>query len=176
MRIATALGSLLGKPMVPAIQAEPRLEIDAALRPEGKSGPLVRSLAAYEEYYRRWSQIWEQQALLRATPMAGSEELAEDFMAMIDPLRYEQAMGEEQVREIRRIKARVEAERLPRGAEPERHLKLGRGLTERRRMAGAAAAAAACQGTSRPAHHLHPAGIGGHRRGRDHPGRGRGTA
>nr|WP_245348622.1 bifunctional [glutamine synthetase] adenylyltransferase/[glutamine synthetase]-adenylyl-L-tyrosine phosphorylase [Paeniglutamicibacter psychrophenolicus] len=127
LRIATALGSLLGKPMVPAIQAEPRLEIDAALRPEGKSGPLVRSLAAYEEYYRRWSQIWEQQALLRATPMAGSEELAADFMEMVGPLRYEQAMGVEQVREIRRIKARVEAERLPRGAEPERHLKLGRG-------------------------------------------------
>lgn len=127
LRIATALGSLLGKPMVPAIQAEPRLEIDAALRPEGKSGPLVRSLAAYEEYYRRWSQIWEQQALLRATPMAGSEELAADFMEMVRPLRYEQEMGVEQVREIRRIKARVEAERLPRGAEPERHLKLGRG-------------------------------------------------
>jgi glutamate-ammonia-ligase adenylyltransferase len=127
LRIATALGSLLGRPMVPAIQAEPRLEIDAALRPEGKSGPLVRSLASYEEYYRRWSQIWEQQALLRATPMAGSENLADDFMAMVDPLRYEQDMGEEQVREIRRIKARVEAERLPRGAEPERHLKLGRG-------------------------------------------------
>lgn len=127
LRIATAVGSLLGKAMVPAIAAEPRLEIDAALRPEGKSGPLVRSIESYEEYYRRWSQIWEQQALLRAAPMAGSEALAEDFMAMVQPLRYEQVMGEDQVREIRRIKARVEAERLPRGAEPERHLKLGRG-------------------------------------------------
>lgn len=48
-------------------------------------------------------------------------------MALVDPLRYEQHMGAEQVKEIRRIKARVEAERLPRGAEPERHLKLGRG-------------------------------------------------
>ena len=127
IRIATSLGPLLGRPMVPAIQAEPRLEIDAALRPEGKSGPLVRSLDAYAEYYRRWSQLWEQQALLRATPMAGSEELGVDFMALVDPLRYEQHMGPEQVKEIRRIKARVEAERLPRGAEPERHLKLGRG-------------------------------------------------
>ena len=127
LRIATAIGSLLGKPMVPAIQAEPRLEIDATLRPEGKSGPLVRSLEAYGEYYRRWSQIWEQQALLRATPMAGDEGLAADFMAMVEPLRYGQVMGQEQLVEIRRIKARVEAERLPRGAEPERHLKLGRG-------------------------------------------------
>lgn len=127
LRIATAVGSLLGRAMMPAIAAEPRLEIDAALRPEGKSGPLVRSIESYEEYYRRWSQIWEQQALLRAAPMAGSEALAEDFMAMVQPLRYEQVMGEDQVREIRRIKARVEAERLPRGAEPERHLKLGRG-------------------------------------------------
>ena len=31
------------------------------------------------------------------------------------------------VREIRRIKARVEAERLPRGADPTTHVKLGRG-------------------------------------------------
>ncbi|GAA5227423.1 bifunctional [glutamine synthetase] adenylyltransferase/[glutamine synthetase]-adenylyl-L-tyrosine phosphorylase [Paeniglutamicibacter antarcticus] len=127
LRIAAALGSLLGKPMVPAIQAEPRLEIDTALRPEGKSGSLVRSLAAFEEYYSRWAQIWEFQALLRAAPMAGAPELAKDFMEMVRPLRYERVMSEDQLLEIRRIKARVEAERLPRGAEPERHLKLGRG-------------------------------------------------
>ena len=126
-RIVTAIGSLLGKAVIPAIQAEPRLEIDASLRPEGKSGPLVRSLDAYTEYYKRWADVWEIQALLRAAPLGGSEELAEDFMAMVNPLRYESPIGDEQVREIRRIKARVEAERLPRGADPARHLKLGRG-------------------------------------------------
>ena len=113
--------------MTPAIQAEPRLEVDAKLRPEGQSGPLVRSFDAYQEYYKRWVHVWERQALLRAAPMAGADELAADFMAMADEVRYGEPIGEDQVREIRRIKARVEAERLPRGADPARHLKLGRG-------------------------------------------------
>ena len=79
------------------------------------------------EYYRRWSLVWEAQALLRARPMAGDDELAADFVALIDPIRYPAVLSEHDVREVRRIKARVEAERLPRGADPARHLKLGRG-------------------------------------------------
>jgi glutamate-ammonia-ligase adenylyltransferase len=101
--------------------------MDAGLRPEGKNGPMVRSLDSYAEYYRRWSLVWETQALLRARPMAGDDELAADFVALIDPIRYPDSLSEQDVREIRRIKARVEAERLPRGADPARHLKLGRG-------------------------------------------------
>ena len=55
---------------------DPNLDVDASLRPEGKSGPLVRSLASYREYYARWSLVWEAQALLRATPVAGDPGLA----------------------------------------------------------------------------------------------------
>ena len=43
-----------------------QLGLDADLRPEGKSGPLVRSLGSYRTYYERWSLTWESQALLRA--------------------------------------------------------------------------------------------------------------
>jgi glutamate-ammonia-ligase adenylyltransferase len=103
------------------------LAIDADLRPEGKNGAMVRSLDSYREYYARWSLAWEAQALLRARPIAGSDQLAHDFLALIDPIRYPEALQEKDVREIRRIKARVEAERLPRGADPARHVKLGRG-------------------------------------------------
>ncbi|MFX4294420.1 bifunctional [glutamine synthetase] adenylyltransferase/[glutamine synthetase]-adenylyl-L-tyrosine phosphorylase [Streptomyces bohaiensis] len=107
---------------------DPPLLIDADLRPEGKSGPLVRSLTGYEAYYRRWSRVWESQALLRAQPMAGDEELGERFLALVDPVRYpEGGPGEDAEREIRRLKARMEAERLPRGADPTLHAKLGRG-------------------------------------------------
>jgi glutamate-ammonia-ligase adenylyltransferase len=109
------------------VQAERVLEIDVSLRPEGRQGPMVRSLDSFREYYRRWSLIWEAQALLRARPMAGSDELAADFVALIDPIRYPESLSESDEREIRRIKARMEAERLPRGADPARHLKLGRG-------------------------------------------------
>ncbi|MEU9704541.1 bifunctional [glutamine synthetase] adenylyltransferase/[glutamine synthetase]-adenylyl-L-tyrosine phosphorylase [Streptomyces sp. NPDC047981] len=108
--------------------ADPPLLIDADLRPEGKSGPMVRTLKSYEAYYRRWSLVWESQALLRAAPMAGDADLAERFVELIDPLRYPaEGLGEEAVREIRRLKARMESERLPRGADPTLHTKLGRG-------------------------------------------------
>ncbi|MFF7978962.1 bifunctional [glutamine synthetase] adenylyltransferase/[glutamine synthetase]-adenylyl-L-tyrosine phosphorylase [Streptomyces sp. NPDC007901] len=108
--------------------ADPPLLIDADLRPEGKSGPLVRTLKSYEAYYRRWSLVWESQALLRADPVAGDEELGRRFVELIDPLRYPaEGLGEDAVREIRRLKARMESERLPRGADPKLHTKLGPG-------------------------------------------------
>ncbi|MFJ5555964.1 bifunctional [glutamine synthetase] adenylyltransferase/[glutamine synthetase]-adenylyl-L-tyrosine phosphorylase [Streptomyces sp. NPDC093250] len=108
--------------------ADPPLLIDADLRPEGKSGPLVRTLASYEAYYRRWSLVWERHALLRAEPVAGDEDLGRRFIELIDPLRYPaDGLDEEAVREIRRLKARMESERLPRGADPKLHAKLGPG-------------------------------------------------
>ncbi|MFB7311204.1 bifunctional [glutamine synthetase] adenylyltransferase/[glutamine synthetase]-adenylyl-L-tyrosine phosphorylase [Streptomyces sp. NPDC056192] len=108
--------------------ADPPLMIDADLRPEGKSGPLVRTLKSYEAYYRRWSLVWESQALLRAEPMAGDADLGNEFIELIAPLRYPmEGLGEDAVREIRRLKARMESERMPRGADPTLHTKLGRG-------------------------------------------------
>ncbi|MDX2760959.1 bifunctional [glutamine synthetase] adenylyltransferase/[glutamine synthetase]-adenylyl-L-tyrosine phosphorylase [Streptomyces europaeiscabiei] len=108
--------------------ADPPLLIDADLRPEGKSGPVVRTLKSYEAYYRRWSLGWESQALLRAEPVAGDEELGRRFIELIDPLRYPaDGLGDDAVREIRRLKARMESERMPRGADPTLHTKLGRG-------------------------------------------------
>ncbi|MEV0635815.1 bifunctional [glutamine synthetase] adenylyltransferase/[glutamine synthetase]-adenylyl-L-tyrosine phosphorylase [Streptomyces sp. NPDC050619] len=108
--------------------SDPPLLIDAGLRPEGKSGPLVRTLNSYEAYYRRWSLVWEAQALLRAEPVAGDEELGRRFVELVDPLRYPAAgLGDDAVRDIRRLKARMESERMPRGADPKLHTKLGPG-------------------------------------------------
>jgi glutamate-ammonia-ligase adenylyltransferase len=103
------------------------VELDAGLRPEGKNGPLVRSLDAYQQYYQRWALGWEAQALLRARDVVGDGTLRADFMAMADLVRYPESFGENEIREIRRIKARVESERLPQGADATRHVKLGRG-------------------------------------------------
>ncbi|MDK1474060.1 bifunctional [glutamine synthetase] adenylyltransferase/[glutamine synthetase]-adenylyl-L-tyrosine phosphorylase [Streptomyces sp. 549] len=108
--------------------ADPPLLVDADLRPEGRSGPLVRTLASYGAYYRRWSLGWESQALLRADPVAGDADLGRRFVELVDPLRYPvEGLGDDAVLEIRRLKARMEAERLPRGADPTTHTKLGRG-------------------------------------------------
>ena len=121
--IAHALRRLLGEPA-----PDPAFEVDANLRPEGRQGALSRSLSAFAEYYQRWVSTWEVQALLRAEPVAGDEELGREFIALVDPLRYPGAgLSGDQVAEIRRIKARVDSERLPRGADPATHTKLGRG-------------------------------------------------
>jgi glutamate-ammonia-ligase adenylyltransferase len=107
---------------------DPILAVDPDLRPEGRQGPLVRTLASYLAYYRRWSVPWETQALLRAEPAAGDPALGERFTAAIGEFRYPAGgIGEAAVREIRRIKARMEAERMPRGTEPALHVKLGPG-------------------------------------------------
>ena len=107
---------------------DPALEIDADLRPEGRQGPLVRSLESYRAYYDRWSSPWEAQALLRARPFAGEAGLCAEFTMMIDPLRWPaDGISDADTREMRRLKARMESERLPRGADPSMHLKQGRG-------------------------------------------------
>ncbi|WP_147066723.1 bifunctional [glutamine synthetase] adenylyltransferase/[glutamine synthetase]-adenylyl-L-tyrosine phosphorylase [Knoellia locipacati] len=107
---------------------DPRLEVDAGLRPEGKNGPLTRSLDSYRAYYERWSLVWEAQALLRASPVAGDADLGAAFVELIDPLRWPEAgLDAGQVREIRTLKARMESERLPRGADRKTHFKLGHG-------------------------------------------------
>ena len=103
------------------------LDLDADLRPEGRNGPLVRSLESYAEYYRRWSLSWEAQALLRARGIAGSVKLIRAFTELADEVRYPAHADQQGLREIKRIKARVESERLPQGVDPARHLKLGPG-------------------------------------------------
>lgn len=102
-------------------------ELDLDLRPEGKNGPNARSLDSYAAYYERWADTWEAQALLRARPIAGSQELHQQFLELINKFRYPTRLTDASISEIRRIKARVETERLPQGADPRRHLKLGRG-------------------------------------------------
>jgi glutamate-ammonia-ligase adenylyltransferase len=67
---------------------DPALVVDADLRPEGRNGPLVRTLESYREYYARWSEAWEAQALLRAAPVAGDPTSGRRFIEMIDPIRY----------------------------------------------------------------------------------------
>ncbi len=121
--VANELRRLLVQP-----GSDPALDVDADLRPEGKQGPLVRTLESYAAYYAKWSAVWEAQALLRAEAVVGDRELCARFVELIDPLRFPAAgLNAADVREVRRIKARVDNERLPRGADPATHLKLGRG-------------------------------------------------
>ena len=121
--VANELRRLLALPA-----PDPPLLVDADLRPEGRQGALTRSVASYAAYYRRWSALWEAQALLRAAPLAGALDLCERFLADIASVRWpEGGLSDEQVLDIRRIKARVENERMPKNVDTGLALKLGKG-------------------------------------------------
>ncbi len=121
--VADLMARLLGRP-----SPDPPLEIDANLRPEGKNGPLVRPLDGYRAYWARTAVAWERQALLRARPIAGDPDLGAAFTRAADEFRYpDGGLSLRDVVEIRRIKARVDTERLPRTADRTTHTKLGRG-------------------------------------------------
>ena len=122
-KVATRLMKAIG-----ATTAEGQtFRIDANLRPEGKQGPLARSIDGYRAYYERWALPWEFQSLLRARPVAGDAAVARRYCELIEPFVYRDPPPTGWVREIRRIKARVEKERVPTGEDSRFHLKLGRG-------------------------------------------------
>lgn len=126
-RLANEVASQLAR-LLKEASPEPPMPVDYDLRPEGRNGVLARSLGSLAEYYGRWAEVWEFQSLLRARPIAGDEALGSEFVKIIDPFRYPAAgLGDAALRQVRRIKARVETERMPRGVQPQRHLKLGRG-------------------------------------------------
>lgn len=101
--------------------------IDCNLRPEGKAGPLARPLDGFRTYYERWADLWELQTLIKARPIAGNAVLGAQFMTLIEPFVFRETFPDESVREVRRMKARIESERIPPGDDPQFHLKLGRG-------------------------------------------------
>lgn len=122
-KIAASLRELLAKPGQDGVA----WDLDARLRPEGRSGPLVRSLASYRAYYERWAETWEFQSLVKARPVAGDPDMGGRFMAMIEPFIWRDPFPFEAVVEIRQMKARMEKQRIPMGEDPDFHLKLGPG-------------------------------------------------
>lgn len=100
--------------------------IDLRLRPEGDSGPLCRSVGSYENYYAQWGQTWERMMLIKARRVAGSINLAGEFLEMVQPFRYPRGIGANVLHEIGATKDRIENEIV--GTDDlERNVKLGRG-------------------------------------------------
>jgi glutamate-ammonia-ligase adenylyltransferase len=122
-RVATTLLAEIGEVM-PEGQT---YAIDARLRPEGGQGPLARSLGGYTRYYDEWSLTWERQALVKARFVAGDPDVGERFCGLVDDVVYGRPFTDADAREVRRMKARIERERVPPGEDPQFHLKLGRG-------------------------------------------------
>ena len=100
-------------------------EVDAALRPEGRAGPLVRTLASHQAYYERWAKTWEFQALLKARPIAGDRKLGEEYVQTLAPLVWSAAGRDNFVEDVQAMRRRVEEHIAPEQAG--RQLKLGPG-------------------------------------------------
>jgi glutamate-ammonia-ligase adenylyltransferase len=101
--------------------------VDVDLRPEGKQGLLARSVEGYRAYYERWALVWERQAMARARPVAGDADVAASLLAVVEDTIWDRGLSADDEREIRRMKARIERERIPAGEDAQFHLKLGRG-------------------------------------------------
>src|SRR5580765_4729042 len=99
--------------------------VDPNLRPEGRDGPLVRTLASHRAYYERWAKTWEFQALLKARPVAGDPALGAAYAQAFTPLVWEAAQRDNFVEDTRAMRRRVVSS-LPAG-QAGRELKLGPG-------------------------------------------------
>jgi [glutamine synthetase] adenylyltransferase / [glutamine synthetase]-adenylyl-L-tyrosine phosphorylase len=124
---ALKLANLLGKALGGVRPEGIAYQVDAGLRPEGRAGPLARTLDSYVAYWERWAEPWELQSLIRARPVAGDAALAARFLAAAVPWVWPERLSADRVRAIRTMKARVERERIPPGEDPDFHLKLGPG-------------------------------------------------
>jgi glutamate-ammonia-ligase adenylyltransferase len=103
-------------------------EIDADLRPEGRNGPLARSLAGFLEYWQRYAEPWEFQVLLRTRPVAGDDTLGRRFASAAEDMAYPpDGISLDRIIEIRRMRDRIERERVRPPEAARFHVKLGHG-------------------------------------------------
>src|SRR5256714_4622872 len=121
-RVARGLLSTMAEPTPHGIV----FRTDADLRPEGRAGPLSRSLDAYRTYWDKWASTWEFQALIKARPVAGDADLGRAFLEAAHPHVWPARLDPDAVREVRVMKARAEEEVSKRGL-TEREIKRGRG-------------------------------------------------
>ncbi|MES2568980.1 MAG: hypothetical protein V4710_02870, partial [Verrucomicrobiota bacterium] len=100
--------------------------MDLRLRPEGASGPLVRSIESMETYYAGYGETWERMALIKARVVAGSHELGYEFAQRMQPFIYPRSVSGDVFEEIAAIKGRIEREIVGEAA-LHRNVKLGYG-------------------------------------------------
>src|SRR5262245_20045492 len=125
LRTASALAAGLMRACSASTAEGSLWPVDAALRPEGNAGALVRTVASHHAYYQRWAKTWEFQALLKARPVAGDLALGQAYIDTVAPLVWSASDRDGFVQDVQAMRRRVE-EHIPAG-EADRQLKLGRG-------------------------------------------------
>ncbi len=123
LRIPTDMARVLSEPS----RHGEAYALDAELRPEGRKGPMARTLESFRRYYEEWAEPWEMLALVKARVVAGDADVGTAWSEMVDRFVWRPQLPADYQRSIREIKARVEKERIPAGEDPDYHLKLGPG-------------------------------------------------
>jgi glutamate-ammonia-ligase adenylyltransferase len=128
-RIAAQVMELLSSPTSYGVA----FATDARLRPDGEKGLMVNTLKAYEDYYRQRGMLWEIQAISRARVVAGDLQTGERFNRLVSrladfsrPRPRLACYRKEWMREIHRMRVRIEKERTPSGQDA-LAIKTGRG-------------------------------------------------
>ncbi len=120
------LGEMISKALSQVTEDGFVFRVDVGLRPEGKSGDMAISVHSAEIYYESWGQSWERTAMLKARPVAGSLDLGEQFLKMLQPFVYRKYLDYNLIEDMKNMKQKIDAS-LTRSMEGETNLKLGRG-------------------------------------------------
>ncbi|HEY3308358.1 MAG TPA: bifunctional [glutamate--ammonia ligase]-adenylyl-L-tyrosine phosphorylase/[glutamate--ammonia-ligase] adenylyltransferase [Desulfuromonadaceae bacterium] len=120
------LGEMISKALSQVTEDGFVFRVDVGLRPEGKSGDMAVSLRSAEIYYESWGQSWERTAMLKARPVAGSLELGEQLLRLLQPFVYRKYLDYNLIEDMKNMKQKIDAS-LTRSTEAESNLKLGRG-------------------------------------------------
>ncbi len=120
------LGEMISKALSQVTEDGFVFRVDVGLRPEGKSGDMAVSLRSAEVYYESWGQSWERTAMLKARPVAGSLDLGDQLLKMLQPFVYRKYLDYNLIEDMKHMKQKIDAS-LTRSMEGEINLKLGRG-------------------------------------------------
>ena len=101
-------------------------KIDTRLRPSGRAGSLVSSVAAFTRYHENQAQLWERQALIKARAVVGDSALATRMNALFEDFVYDSSISVTDVAEIQRLRGRMELE-LAAETDERFNIKTGRG-------------------------------------------------
>ncbi|MBA3650550.1 MAG: hypothetical protein H0W66_03460 [Chthoniobacterales bacterium] len=122
----TRLGNKITETFAASDPTGSLFRVDLRLRPEGRGGPLVRSLESMENYYAGFGEMWERLALTKARWICGDRELAYDFLRQLQPFVFPKSPTPDLLDEVAAIKNRIERDIV--GFEDrERNVKLGAG-------------------------------------------------